>query len=265
MTQSIPFYTEERFCPAQDEAVFYGFFGRKGGVSTPPCEGLNCGLGSKDDPQAVMRNRARVAAQAGVEAEALLSVYQVHGAEVAVVDNIWPSDERPKADAMVTDKPGYALGILTADCAPVLFIGKKEDGSPVIGATHAGWKGALSGVLEATVSSMVSCGAQIETVRACIGPCIGRNAYEVDIGFAEKVLAHNDAAEHFFSSASREGHLMFDLSGYCAWRLSGVGVKTVSLLDIDTYSRDDEFYSYRRATHQKADDYGRQISVIAIR
>lgn len=262
MTQDIKFHTADGFCNTHDKGIFHGFFTRAGGQSSDVYAGLNCGIGSGDIAANVIANRALVARRAGVAAENLLSVYQEHGPNVVHVTQSW--SERPKADSMVTDKPGYALGILTADCAPVLFYGVKEDNSPVIGAAHAGWKGALSGVLCGTVSEMMQLGAQHSSIQACVGPCIGKQSYEVSADFVEPFLEENEESERFFHAASKEGYLMFDLAGYCAWRLARASVGSVSILDKDTYANEEEFYSYRRMTHQQEEDYGRQISVIAI-
>lgn len=258
----VAYYAETGFIE-QDHAVFHGFFTRLGGVSGAPCSGLNCGYGSDDAPENIKQNRAFVAKAAGAKAAHLLSPYQVHGADVHYVDAPW--SERPHADALVTDCSGFALGILTADCGPVLFYGEKEDKSPVIGAAHAGWRGALGGVLDNTVAKMEAVGALKHTIKACVGPCIGRNSYEVSHDFITPFIEESEESERFFSGASREGHAMFDLSGYCAWRLSRAGVTHVSLLDLDTYKNEAEFFSFRRATHKKEADYGRQISVISIK
>lgn len=243
-------------------SVSYGFFGRQGGVSDGIYGSLNCGEGSGDDLEAVHENRTRVAV--ALEVDWLLSLYQIHSATCLDVTAPW-MHERPQADAMVTDVPGIALGILTADCAPVLFTGKKADGTPVIGAAHAGWKGALGGILESTVRMMSEKGAQMETIRACVGPCIGKASYEVGAEFLETFLNDNEENERFFGSAQRADHYMFDLPGYCAARLSQVGLKNISLMDRDTYSNEQDFYSYRRKTHRGEEDYGRQISAIAIK
>jgi len=263
MSQALKFYTEPSFLQPSHEDVFHGFFTRLGGVSDAPYRGLNCGAGSGDAPENVMQNRSLVAQEVGVEPQSLLSVYQVHGSKTIMVHEPWL--ERPKSDSFVTDKAGIALGILTADCAPVLFCGEKEGRAPVIGAAHAGWKGALSGVLGSTVDAMEDLGALRDSIRACVGPCIGKPSYEVSHDFIEPFLDENEESERFFHSASREGHALFDLSGYCAWRLSRAGLKNVSITDQDTYSNEAEFYSYRRMTHQGEVDYGRQISVIAIK
>ncbi len=246
--------------------VAHGFYTRRGGVSVGTCAGLNCGLGSEDNPEYVRKNRTLVARDLGASDEALLSVYQVHGNEVAVVEQPWPQDDmRPRADAMVTDKEGLALGIVTADCAPVLFSGQKDDGAPVVGAAHAGWKGALSGVLENTVSQMKSFGARTESIHACVGPCIAKASYEVTLDFIEPFLEHDEQSERFFHSASDAEHVLFDLAGYCAYRISLSGVRNVEILAQDTYKLEEDFYSFRRATHRSEQDYGRQISAIVIK
>lgn len=253
------------FVKPDDAHIFHGFFTRIGGVSEGVCSGLNCGLGSEDNPDHVAENRGRVAGKAGVKAENLLSVYQVHGTACIQVIEPWTMQDRPKADSFVTDRAGFALGILTADCAPVLFYGQKADGAPVIGAAHAGWRGALGGVLESTVQEMLKLGAELRTIRACVGPCISRTSYEVGLEFANPFLERNEESERFFTDAPKEGHLLFDLAGYCAWRAAEAGVRHVILSDLDTYANEHEFYSYRRATHRKEDDYGRLISVISIK
>ncbi len=247
--------------------VFHGFFTRLGGVSNELYEGLNCGIGSNDDAVKVQENRGMVADEVGVLEGDLLSLYQVHGAKVLYVEKSWFA--RPQADGFVTDKAGVALGILTADCAPVLFIGEKEGGAPVIGAAHAGWQGALKGVLENTVQAMEAIGAFKGTINACVGPCISKSSYEVNEEFAEAFMEENEQSELFFALGAKSGHLMFDISGYCAWRLSRMGLKNISLHDVDTYRNEREFYSFRRATHRSEIggeiDYGRQISVISIK
>ena len=262
MQKNLKFYTENNFVSSDDTSVSYGFFTRIGGGGTGIYKGLNCGTGSNDLPDNIVKNRNLVAKEIGVDSNNLLSTYQVHGSKVILVKKAW--SERPQADAMVTDIAGLALGILTADCIPVLFVGKKENGEAVIGAAHAGWKGAVYGVLENTVSEMVKLGTQKETIKACVGPCIGRNFYEVSGNFIEPFIEHNEESERFFYASSNTGHFMFDIGGYCAWRLAIEGISNISILDKDTYSNEDEFYSYRRSVHSGQDDYGRQISVIAI-
>ena len=256
------YHRMERFLDAQDD-VFHGFFGREGGISREIYSSLNCGAGSDDDPAHIVQNKARVAAEAGVGADNLLTLYQTHSDQCLVVDGLWDG-ERQQADAMVTKTRGVALGILTADCAPVLFYGQARDGVPVIGAAHAGWSGALGGVLGSTVEAMGSLGVEAADIRACIGPCITKASYEVREEFAAPFMAEDDHNERFFGSARNEGHLMFDLAGYCAFKLWKVGVLHVSIQGTDTYANEAQFFSYRRATHRRENDYGRQISVICL-
>lgn len=258
---SEPVYFEQAEFSA--DGVFHGFFSRRGGESEGIYESLNCGSGSNDDPQAVKGNREIVASMIGCDAQKLLSLHQIHSAECVVVEKAW--SERPQADAMVTDKAGFALGVLTADCGPVLFHGVKASGDPVVGAAHAGWGGALKGVLEATVARMKELGADSESIKACVGPCIGQASYEVGGDFAKPFIEEDETAERFFKSGKRAGHLMFDLPGYCAFRLARAGLKHVYIKDLDTYSHEQDFFSYRRTTHRNEKDYGRQISVIMIK
>ncbi len=249
---------------AGGRSVFHGFFTRKGGVSKGVYEGLNCGLGSGDNRDDISENRSLVAKKAGVSPDKLLSVYQVHGSNVVTVEAPWPEEERPHADALVCDKAGMALSILTADCAPVLFMGHKKDASPVVGAAHAGWQGALTSVMENTLEAMKVLGAQEQSLRACIGPCIAQASYEVSSDFVPPFIEEDKSAEYFFKVGQKDGHAKFDLSGYCSWRLARYGLKNVSLLGLDTYAHEENFYSYRRATHRNEKDYGRQMSVISI-
>ncbi len=254
------YLTQKGFAPD----AFHGFFTRKGGVSGGLYNGLNCGVGSRDDADSVQMNRALVAEATGVEASRLVSVHQVHS-EVCVYVHAPIQGEKPQADAMVTDIAGLALGVLTADCTPVLFYGVKGDGKPIIGAAHAGWGGAFKGVLEATVEMMRVRGAMVGQISACIGPCIAQGSYEVQDAFMHPIVERDDIAEKFFMSGQKAGYLMFDLSGYCAFRLAQAGVNNVAMMDRDTYGDEAHFYSYRRATHRNEVDYGRQISVIALR
>lgn len=258
-----PYYTNPSFV-SETLPVFHGFFGRQGGVSTGIYESLNCGFGAEDLPEAVQENRGIIASCAGVEKSKLLTVYQEHGDKCIVVSDTWEHENRPHGDAMVTDVPGIGLGILTADCTPVLFYGEKQDGSPVIGAAHAGWRGALAGILESTLDAMKNLGVVQETVRACVGPCIQKRSYEVSEEFLRRFLEHMSENERFFMNGQRPDHYQFDLSGYCASRLSNAGVSSVDMMDLDTYALEDRFFSNRRAFHRKEPDYGRQISVIAL-
>lgn len=254
---------DRNFLP-EHHRVTHGFFTRQGGVSDGIFNSLNCGPGSGDDIRLVTENRGMVAQEMGVPEANLLSLYQVHGNTCLFIEEPFSGQNRPRADAFVTDRSDIALGILTADCGPVLLYGEKADGAPIIGAVHAGWGGALKGVCEATVQMMVEKGARLETLRASVGPCIGPASYEVSEDFADAFLEQAEANEHYFKSASREGHLMFDLPGYIASRLAAAGVRHVSLIGLDTYSDALRFFSYRRTTHRNETEYGRQISCISI-
>jgi len=241
------------------DGVAHGFLGRKGGVSTGVVAGLNVGLGSQDDPTAIAENRRR-ATEAVLPGGTLTSLFQIHSAEVVTATHGWPDAERPHADALVTDRPGLALGILTADCAPVLFADREAG---VVGAAHAGWKGAISGVTDATVAAMEKLGARRERIASAIGPCIARASYEVDEGFLRRFAEADPENERFFA-AGRPGHHQFDLEAYVAARLAAAGLKTVEMLGEDTYSQPERFFSFRRATHRGEPDYGRQISIIGL-
>lgn len=240
--------------------VPHGFLGRRGGVSQGLVAGLNVGLGTQDDPAAVAENRRR-AAEAVLPGAALATLYQIHSAEVVRVNAAYPDTERPHADAIVTERPGLVLGILTADCAPVLFADVQAG---VVGAAHAGWKGALAGVTDATIAAMERIGARRDRIAAAIGPCIARASYEVDEGFLARFAAADSANERFFASG-RAGRYQFDLEAYVTHRLAAAGVARVEALGLDTYADADRFYSYRRATHRGEPDYGRQISLIGLR
>ena len=241
------------------EGVRHGFLGRRGGLSQGVCAGLNVGLGSGDDRDAVRGNR-RMAVEAVAPGARLVTVHQVHSPTALVAREPWPDDARPKADAIVTDRPGLALGILTADCTPVLFADAERG---VIGAAHAGWKGAVGGVVEATVEAMEGLGARREAIVAAVGPTIARRSYEVDEGFFQR-FAEQDPANERFCSDGEPGRFQFDLEGYVVSRLADAGVRRIEALGLDTYSDPERFYSYRRATHRGEPDYGRQISLIAV-
>lgn len=240
------------------EGVAHGFLGRRGGISTGVVAGLNVGTGSQDDPAAVEENRRR-AAEAVAPGARLVTVYQVHSPE-CVVAGPWEFADRPRADALVTDRPGLLLGILTADCAPVLLADAQAG---VVGAAHAGWKGALAGVADRTIEQMEKLGAQRERIAAAIGPCIARMSYEVDMEFARRFEAADPGNERFFR-AGRPAHFQFDLEGYVVARLAAAGVTRVDALGLDTYADESRFYSFRRATHRGEPDYGRQISLIGL-
>ena len=234
----------------------HGFFTRKGGASSGVYGGLNAGRGSGDQGAAVALNRARVAEAMGVAPEALCGVHQVHSAEVVTVDAP-PSDPRPKADALVTDRPGLLLSILTADCMPVLL---EDRAAGVVGAAHAGWKGALGGVLEATVEAMRDRGAT--AIRAAIGPCIAQRSYEVGPELLDAFLAEDDEAARFFAGGAGD-RMQLDLPGYGLHRLRRAGVEA-EWTGHDTYADEARFFSYRRATHRGEPDYGRLIAAIRL-
>lgn len=239
--------------------VKHGFAGRRGGVSTGVHAGLNVGLGSQDDREAVVRNRdlARDAVMANA---ALVTVRQVHSPDVITVTDAIAEESRPAADAMVTARPGLVLGVLTADCVPVLFA---DTVAGVVGAAHAGWKGAIGGVTDRTIVAMEALGAARERITCAIGPCIGRLSYEVELAFAERFERDDPDNERFFT-AGRVGHCQFDIAAYVASRLHSAGISRIGLLDEDTYSQPERFFSYRRSCHRGESDYGRQISMIAL-
>lgn len=234
----------------------HGFLGRRGGVSQGTVAGLNVGLGAGDDGAAVAENRRRAVA-AVLPGARLVTVYQVHSAEVVEVTEPWPDDQRPEADALVTRQAGLVLGIVTADCAPVL-LADREAG--VIGAAHAGWRGAHGGVLENTVAAMERLGARPARLVAAIGPAIAQPSYEVDARFR----AHFTPADEVFFIPGAADRWQFDLEGYVAGRLRAAGVGQVERLGLDTYTQAERFYSYRRATHRCEPAYGRQFSLIGL-
>jgi YfiH family protein len=239
--------------------VRHGFLGRRGGVSIGVCAGLNVGLGSGDDRQAIQANR-ELAVEAVAPGVRLVTLHQVHSSDAIAVTAPYPDDARPHADAMATDQPGLALGILTADCTPVLFADSRAG---VVGAAHAGWKGAFGGVVEAVISQMERLGADRDNIAAAVGPCIARKSYEVDESFLRRFVEADPAFEHFFADG-RAGRYQFDLEGFVLSRLAAAGIGRVEALGLDTYSDADRFFSYRRATHLGEPDYGRQISLIAL-
>ncbi len=239
--------------------VRHGFFGRRGGVSTGELASLNCGLGSGDDPALIAENRQRVA-DAVLAGAALAGPYQVHGNHCVIVDGDTDLADRPHADALATRTPGLLLGILTADCVPVL-LADREAG--VIGAAHAGWKGAIAGVTDATLAAMESLGATRANIDVAIGPCIGRASYEVDDGFVARFAADDPANERFFA-AGKPGHAMFDIAAYVAARLAAAGIGRIAISGQDTYAEPEEYFSYRRACHRAENSYGRQLSVIGL-
>jgi YfiH family protein len=249
----------EVICSSMLDDVPHGFLGRRGGVSTGDLAGLNVGYGSHDDRAAIDENRRRAIAAVLPGAD-LATVHQVHSATVAHVEHPWPQGQRPKADAMVTDRPGLLLGILTADCAPILFA---DADAGVIGAAHAGWRGALVGVTDATLAAMEELGAKRGRICAAIGPCIAQASYEVDEGFRIRFL-ETDPANHKFFSPGAAGKPHFDLPAYLSARLEAAGLARFEVLGLDTYADPDRFYSFRRATHRGEADYGRQVSLIGL-
>lgn len=242
------------------EGIVHGFFGRRGGVSRDIFSSLNCGPGSGDNALAVIENRARVASHFEMKSRALLSLHQVHSPKVIEVRDPW-TGTRPQADAMVTRAPNLALSILTADCGPVLFV---DTEAGVIGAAHAGWKGAFGGVLDATVDEMIGLGANRARIRAALGPTISGAAYEVGPEFIERFRARSAAYETFFVPSTREGHFLFDLPAFIVARLDDLAIEKVQNLNLCTYGLAEDYFSFRRTTHRGEAGYGRNISVIKL-
>jgi purine-nucleoside/S-methyl-5'-thioadenosine phosphorylase / adenosine deaminase len=239
----------------------HAFYTRRGGVSEGIYDSLNCGLGSGDGRDAVIENRRRAMEFLALPEPALVTNFQIHSPDVVVVDKPWPRDERPRADGLVTRQPGVALGILTADCAPLLFA---DEAAGVIGAAHAGWRGAVSGVAEATVAAMAKLGADVSRIRGAIGPCIAQDSYEVGPEFPAAFLAQDKANERFFRPSRRAGHFMFDLPGYLESRLEAIGLADIGIVARDTCAETESFFSYRRTTLSGGKDYGRGLSAIAL-
>ncbi len=243
------------------DGIRHGFFTREGGASGGIYASLNCGFGSDDDAANVAENRARAAAVFDISAGSLITAYQVHGIDVVPVDSPWRPGEAPHADAMVTARRGIALGILTADCAPVLFADRD---SGVIGACHAGWRGALAGVTDATVAAMEALGARRDRICAAIGPCIGAASYEVGPEFPHPFIAQDSANRRFFAAARRDGHFMFDLESYVHARLTAAGLAAAGASGMDNCADDNRLFSYRRATLRGEPDFGRGLSAITL-
>jgi YfiH family protein len=251
--------TDAEYLVSTALAASHGFFTRRGGVSQGAFASLNCSLSSQDAPDSVRQNRSRAAAALGAEAPRLVGLHQVHGVEVVRVETPWRPGEGPRADAMVTDRPGIALGIITADCAPVL-LADVEAG--VVGAAHAGWRGAVGGVLEAVVSAMAALGARPARIAAAIGPCIAQNSYEVAADLRDSVLAAAADDARFFADGVRPARWQFDLAGYCAARLAGAGIGRVDALGVDTLADEARFFSHRRRTLAGGGPIGHQISIV---
>ncbi|MBN8181620.1 peptidoglycan editing factor PgeF [Roseibium aggregatum] len=243
------------------DGIRHGFFTRQGGVSGGIYTSLNIGLGSDDERSSVLENRDRVAGQLGIGADRLVSPYQIHSADVITVSAPFAQDADRKADALVTATPGLAIGIATADCGPLLFADTKAG---VIGAAHSGWKGAVTGILQNTVAAMEALGATRTNITAVLGPTISQGAYEVGPEFKERFLQEHPDNTRYFKPSERAEHFMFDLPAFITDKLQALGLGTVADLALCTYADEDRFFSYRRTTHRKEPDYGRQISAIAL-
>jgi len=241
--------------------IGHGFFTRAGGVSTGCYESLNAGIGSNDEPAHVAENRARMAAAVGVAPERLISAYQIHSPAVVTVEAPWDASARPRADAIVTRAARLAIAVSTADCGPILFADAQ---ACVIGAAHAGWRGALSGVAEATIAAMERCGAERSRIVAALGPMIRQPNYEVGPEFVARFEADDPANARFFRPSPRPDHGLFDLPGYIAARLAAAGIGAIEDLGPCTYGDETRFFSYRRSVHRREPDYGRHISAIAL-
>ena len=243
------------------DGIRHGFFTRQGGVSGGIYTSLNIGLGSDDERSSVLENRDRVAGQLGIGADRLVSPYQIHSADVITVSAPFAQDADRKADALVTATPGLAIGIATADCGPLLFADTKAG---VIGAAHSGWKGAVTGILQNTVAAMEALGSTRSNITAVLGPTISQGAYEVGPEFKERFLQEHPDNTRYFKPSERAEHFMFDLPAFITDKLQALGLGAIADLALCTYADEDRFFSYRRTTHRKEPDYGRQISAIAL-
>jgi YfiH family protein len=252
---------DPQFLTAQQITTTHGFFKRVGGLSTGVYDSLNCAYGSKDNLKTVVNNRALVVQALGNHMSDLLSASQVHSNRVKTVTKIWTRERAPEVDGLVTNIPDIGLGILTADCAPVLFHDAKNK---VIGAAHAGWKGAFGGVLENTVKAMEDLGAQASEICAAVGPCIHQASYEVDEGFRQTFLNFDPKFATYFTDSKNANHYQFDLPAFVKMKLDELNLKCVEGSMADTYPNTKDFFSYRRTTHNNEPDYGRQISVISL-
>jgi YfiH family protein len=241
--------------------IRHGFFTRSGGVSQGVYATLNGGAGSDDAPDMIAENRARMAAVLGVASDRLLTAYQIHSPDVVVAERPWTRENRPRADAIVTRTPELAVGISTADCGPLLFA---DSQAGVVGAAHAGWRGALTGVVEATIATMEKLGADRGRIAVALGPSIRQRNYEVGPEFIERFLAADAANARFFTASKRDGHALFDLTGYIAERVTRAGIENFEDLGLCTYAEPERFYSYRRMTLLGEPDYGRHVNAIAL-
>jgi YfiH family protein len=241
--------------------VRHAFFTREGGVSQGLYASLNGGVGSNDNQEHVGENRARMAAALGVAPARFLTCYQIHSPNVVVAEEPWTRETRPRADAIVTRAPKLAIGISTADCGPLLFA---DDEARVIGAAHAGWRGAFTGVIEATIAAMENLGANRANIRAVLGPTIRQPNYEVGPEFVERFVAADKGNARFFTPSNKPGHALFDLTGYIASRIERAGIADFEDLALCTYADDARFFSYRRSMHRAEPDYGRHVNAIAL-
>lgn len=242
-------------------SIEHGFFGRRGGASEGLYSSLNCGYGSGDQIELVRKNREIVASSLGAAPDKLLSVYQVHSADAVAVTSTWTRENAPHADGMATNVPGIALGVLAADCAPVLFA---DEVSGVVGSAHAGWQGAIKGVVASVIDLMVGLGASRSRIKACVGPCISQKNYEVGPEFRVKFCDVDKSHDRFFIPAVRDGHWMFDLPMFVRHQLVCAGVSDIEVLDQCTYAHADDYFSFRRTTHRGEQAYGRNISAIML-
>ena len=255
-SQEIPSQKILRISP---QTVKHGFYGRKGGVSTDEYASLNTSLSQHDTKENIARNRLRI--KEDLNAESIVYLKQIHSPLCLSISG--PTKTPAEADALVTTVPGIAIAVQTADCAPVLFYGTNKNGDPVIGAAHAGWKGALTGVLEATIKAMQTFVADVSEIQAAVGPCINSKNYEVSKGFERPFLVQNQESAKFFKHGKNE-KLMFDLPAYCAWRLANAGLRKIALSEYDTYAYPEDYFSHRRMTHEGREREGRQTSAICI-
>jgi polyphenol oxidase len=241
--------------------IRHGFFTRQGGVSCGLYASLNGGIGSQDSAADVAENRARMAAALGVKPHSLLTAYQIHSPQTVIVETAWTPQERPRADGIVTCTPGLAIGVTTADCGPILLA---DPAAGVIGAAHAGWRGALTGIVEATVAAMEQLGAERSRIHAALGPMIRQRNYEVGADLIARFAAEDSDSRRFFAPAPREGHALFDLPGFIGMRLARAGVQQFEDLELCTYADPARFFSFRRSSHQAEADYGRHVNAIAL-
>ncbi len=247
----------------ENDDINHGFFTRNAGVSTGLYNSLNIAYSSSDNPDNILENRKIIAKDMGINVDNLVILQQIHSNIVHVIDEPFNSrEEVAKGDALVTNKTGIAIAVMTADCVPVIFA---DDKNKIVGVAHAGWGGAISGVLENTIKSMQELGADINNIKAAIGPCIGRDSYEVGLEFYQRFINESNFNSNFFIKSSKTDKYYFDISAFVAYKLSNSGIKNIDMLDIDTLKNEDKFFSYRRSCIRKEEDYGRQLSVVVVR